>query len=244
MSQKQSLELATLPGEIIGEICKQFYFHCQLGSSEAEVSVFHPSVQDERLAETEKSEYKVSNRYLEGRAALTNLSQSCRLLRDVAEPVLYHTLVVALGHDNGSKTLSHLLRHVLALGARPDLAQNVFELYIRYPHLTYDEALPGQDLTTTGVLVCGLLQLLPNLGRLHVSHAVRTHLGLSEFLLVDKRVLPFLLPAHFANEDKRTPDAITRRLQHLTLGRVQSTQPRINWSFPATLSLDKNVPPS
>ena len=56
---------------------------------------------------------------------------------------------------------------------------------------------------------------------------------------MDKRVLPFLLPAHFANEDKRTPDDITRRLQHLTLGRVQSTQPRINWSFPATLSLDK-----
>lgn len=91
--------LSTLPNELLYKICKNLCPHC---------------------ANLPRSLPEDGYKLEDGRHALSCLSKTCRQLREIAQPILYHH-VYTIRHW-------HFLRSIIA---RPDLAANVREL--QYP---------------------------------------------------------------------------------------------------------------
>ncbi|KAK4243640.1 hypothetical protein C7999DRAFT_44585 [Corynascus novoguineensis] len=101
-----------LPLELLAEICTYFCWYCQVEGDDdpAEVMV----------------------RARDGQASLANLSRTCRVMQEVAQPLLFHRVYASRESD--------LYLLVRALVDRPEVGSRLSEVIVTTPHQARDTA--------------------------------------------------------------------------------------------------------
>ncbi|CAK7233692.1 hypothetical protein SBRCBS47491_008697 [Sporothrix bragantina] len=122
----QPRSLLDLPTEILGQIFGELCIHCQYGNLHF--------LGGDALVSLDCDMFEVGR---EGRAALANVSQTCKTLAIIAQPILFHFYHTGnqpriqdtgvwddIGYEPGRAEDDMLLPLIRTLLDRPDLAQN------------------------------------------------------------------------------------------------------------------------
>ena len=130
--------VTALPLELLQKICSYLCCHCLRTHATVDCDDSQPELRDGTR---------------EGREALLNLTQACRVLNAAAEPFLYHCL-----HTSGKHALYSLIR---TLGERPDLRSRVSAIDVGPARGTPPRSLPQPtlDAVLSHMRHAGLLRL-------------------------------------------------------------------------------------
>jgi hypothetical protein len=171
--------LLALPTELLAEICRNLRWHCQL-----EDDLF-------KRPSGAGTESESDDEHMDSQWGLLNLVSSCRTLRAIAEPFLYHYSETASESSDRPCAFYFFLR---TLETRPDLAANVRQVILDSQSLLpLQTGLPSSEVDTqdmdalekrlreegvfpcdggkagSAILLSVLFELAPNLQTLRVS---------------------------------------------------------------------------
>jgi len=154
-----------------------------------------------------------------GKSSLISLSQTCKFLRTVVQPIVYHTLFFS----DAQCTPYRLVNIMKLFKVRPDLSASLSDLYLDdYPFWAGDKY-ERMAKTKQGPLVASFLQLVPNLQHAHIRMPAEEYQGLSKALEskssatgTSRAPPPQSLQLKHLGIEGRRPDPSSRARQRIT----------------------------
>lgn len=165
--RRSSTNLLQLPDELLLQICEYYCWHCQ-GLTERHLEVFHGMCPrrtyfGEKCVDKTRRGSDLAPVRLDGYSlqecwrTLSRLSRSCRRLREIAQPILHHSIFVSRGR------LPLLVRTVVSNSA---LASEIRDLYV---HGETYSGISDVGVQEKATLTSILIQKAVSLQRLHLG---------------------------------------------------------------------------